>query len=81
MNTHMLDLKRKNLKLTSHRHVSASALVWFPKATWLGPLRWWVPWKVQAFFATAARLMGLAPIMERYVDKEDWEAIQKAKQL
>ncbi|KAE8548872.1 hypothetical protein EYB25_009255 [Talaromyces marneffei] len=33
------------------QHVSATALVWFPTARWLGPLRWWVPWKVQAIFA------------------------------
>ncbi|KAE9379686.1 hypothetical protein N431DRAFT_527040 [Stipitochalara longipes BDJ] len=61
------------------QHISASTLVWFPTATWLGPLRWWVPWKVQALFATMGRLMGLTPMMERYTSKVDLEAIQKAK--
>jgi hypothetical protein len=54
------------------RHVSSSALVWLPTMTWLGPLRWWVPWKVQALFAVLGRLGGLTPMMDKYTSKEDW---------
>jgi hypothetical protein len=46
---------------------------------WLGPLRWWVPWKLQAFFAAMGRLMGFTPVMEKYTSKADMEAIRKAK--
>ncbi|KFY77714.1 hypothetical protein V499_02962 [Pseudogymnoascus sp. VKM F-103] len=61
------------------QHVSATAMVWFPTATWLGPLRWWVPWKVQALFAAAGRLMGLTPMMKRYTSDEEFAEIQKTK--
>ncbi|KAF2027518.1 hypothetical protein EK21DRAFT_71764 [Setomelanomma holmii] len=30
------------------QHATASALVLFPTAWWLGPLRWWVPWELRA---------------------------------
>ncbi|KAF2708234.1 hypothetical protein K504DRAFT_334527, partial [Pleomassaria siparia CBS 279.74] len=40
------------------RHASATALVMFPTAWWLGPLRWWVPWKFQAGMALFGRLLG-----------------------
>ncbi|GAM41091.1 hypothetical protein TCE0_041f13952 [Talaromyces pinophilus] len=59
------------------QHVAATALVWFPTATWLGPLRWWVPWKVQAGFALAGRLLGLTPTMKKYTSDEEFAAFQK----
>jgi hypothetical protein len=46
-----------------------------------GPLRWWVPWKLQAFFAAMGRLMGLTPVMQKYTSKADMEAIWKAKNI
>ncbi|KAK4903460.1 hypothetical protein LTR27_000391 [Elasticomyces elasticus] len=46
------------LQVMLMQHVSASALVWFPRATWLGPLRWWVPWKIQAGLAGLAGMLG-----------------------
>ncbi|KFY02559.1 hypothetical protein O988_02078 [Pseudogymnoascus sp. VKM F-3808] len=61
------------------QHVSATAMIWFPTATWLGPLRWWVPWKVQALFAAAGRLIGLTPMMKRYTSEEEFAEIQKTK--
>jgi len=61
------------------QHVSATALVWFPTVTWLGPLRWWVPWKMQAFFAMVARLVGRTPLMEKYTPKEEWAKYVSAK--
>jgi len=61
------------------RHVTATAMVWFPTATWLGPLRWWVPWKMQAAFAAVARLFGKKPAMKAYTDAEHWEALQNGK--
>lgn len=61
------------------QHVSATALVWFPTATWLGPLRWWVPWKMQGLFAMVARLVGRTPLMERYTPKEEWAKYASAK--
>ena len=62
-----------------NRHVSATALVWFPTAKFLGPLRWWVPWKVQGAFAAAARLLGYQPLLEKYTPAAEWAKIQQAK--
>ncbi|KAF2810503.1 uncharacterized protein BDZ99DRAFT_463077 [Mytilinidion resinicola] len=61
------------------QHVSATALVWFPTATWLGPLRWWVPWKMQAGFAQVARWCGYTPLTEKYTPKEEWEKYVRVK--
>ncbi|KIM96174.1 hypothetical protein OIDMADRAFT_33556 [Oidiodendron maius Zn] len=61
------------------QHNSSTTSVWFPTVTWLGPLRWWVPWVVQASFAAVGRLAGMAPVMEKYTSKEDWEMIRNAK--
>lgn len=44
-----------------NRHVTGSALVMLPTWKFLGPLRWWLPWKLQAAFSYVARLMGKAP--------------------
>jgi len=62
-----------------NRHVSATALVWFPTAKFLGPLRWWVPWKVQGAFAAVARLLGYQPLLEKYTPAAEWAKIQQAK--
>lgn len=61
------------------RHASASALVVFPTAWWLGPLRWWVPWVVQAGVARVGRLAGYRALMERYTGKEEWDEYVRAK--
>lgn len=61
------------------QHVSATALVWFPTAKFLGPLRWWVPWKVQGAFAAVARLLGYQPLLEKYTPAAEWAKIQQAK--
>ena len=54
-------------------------MVWFPTTWFLGPLRWWVPWKIQAALAGVARLVGKMPAMQKYTAKEDWEAFQSGK--
>jgi hypothetical protein len=67
------------LKAMRMQDDTATIMLIFPTASWLGPLRWWVPWKLQAFIAAIARWTGTESIMEEYTDKEDWERIQKAK--
>lgn len=54
-------------------------MVWFPTTTWLGALRWWLPWKMQAAFALVGRLMGLTPMMKRYTSEEEFAEIERAK--
>ena len=58
---------------------TASTMLLFPTASWLGPLRWWIPWKLQTLLAAIARWTGTESVMEKYIDREDWERIQKAK--
>lgn len=45
----------------------------FPKLWFLGPLRWWIPWVLQAFLAVVATWMGRKPLMQKYMTKQDWE--------
>ncbi|XPS95040.1 hypothetical protein M3J09_004334 [Ascochyta lentis] len=61
------------------QHASASALVLFPTAWWLGPLRWWVPWTLQAAVAKVGRLAGYRALMEKYTGREEWEEYLRAK--
>lgn len=55
------------------QHASATALVLFPTAWWLGPLRWWVPWMLQGAVAGVGRVCGYRALMERYTGREEWE--------
>lgn len=61
------------------QHATASALVVFPTAWWLGPLRWWVPWMLQAGVSGVGRLFGYKALMEEYTGKEDWEEYLRTK--
>jgi len=63
----------------SFRHVTDTALVMYPTASWLGPLRWWIPCVAQAAFATVARMMGRTPLMERYTPEAEWKKLQRLK--
>lgn len=51
------------------QHVSATALVVFPKAWWLGPLRWWLPWMLQGGIAALARLLGYKPLRDEFIKR------------
>jgi hypothetical protein len=64
-----------------NRHASETALVLFPTAWWLGPLRWWVPWRLQGAIAMVGRLLGYRALMEKYTPKEDWYEYLHAKRL
>ncbi|KAF2741169.1 hypothetical protein EJ04DRAFT_548110 [Polyplosphaeria fusca] len=61
------------------QHASATALVWFPRVKWLGPLRWWLPWKFQGGIAWVAKMMGYRALLKEYTPKEEWEAYLHAK--
>lgn len=63
------------------RHVSATALVMFPKLWFLGPLRWWIPWKFQASFTTVGTWMGLKPLRSKYMSKDEWEDVEVQKRV
>ncbi|KAK5456385.1 hypothetical protein LTR20_009326 [Exophiala xenobiotica] len=60
-----------------NRHVSATALVWFPRAWFLGPLRWWIPYQFQALCALMARCAGMKPLIEKYMSEQEWEEVQE----
>lgn len=60
-----------------NRHVSATALVWFPRAWFLGPLRWWIPYQFQALCALMARCAGMKPLIEKYMSENEWEEVQE----
>jgi hypothetical protein len=62
-----------------YRHATASALVLFPTAQWLGPLRWWVPWILQSAVANVGLSCGYRPLMEEYTPREDWEEYVRVK--
>ncbi|SMR61156.1 unnamed protein product [Zymoseptoria tritici ST99CH_1E4] len=52
------------------QHQTASANVMFPSLTFLGPLRWWIPWKLQAGVAAIVDLLGYKPLGTAEVKKE-----------
>jgi hypothetical protein len=62
------------IPLTQLRHVSASALIFLPKIWPLGPLRWFLPWLLQAFFAHIGMLFGYKPLLREYMTAEEWES-------
>jgi len=51
-------------------------MVMLPGAWFLGPLRWWVPWKLQALGATIAQWTGKKTLLQKYLSKEEWEEVQ-----
>ena len=57
------------------RHNTATALVMFPSVSFLGMLRWWVPWKFQAGLAAVARMLGRESLIEKYTSAEDWAKV------
>ncbi|KEF63752.1 uncharacterized protein A1O9_01730 [Exophiala aquamarina CBS 119918] len=64
------------LQIMLMQHVAATAMVIFSGAWFLGPLRWWVPWKLQALGATIAQWRGKKTLMQQYLSKEEWEDVQ-----
>jgi hypothetical protein len=61
------------------RHATASALVVFPKAWFLGALRWWVPWKLQGMIAWVGMKCGYMALMRDYTSEKDWEDFVRLK--
>ncbi|KIW83376.1 hypothetical protein Z517_02621 [Fonsecaea pedrosoi CBS 271.37] len=59
--------------LLYRRHISATALVVLPGLTFLGPLRWWIPWLFQCLCAYLALWLGRKPLLKKYMSAEDWE--------
>lgn len=49
----------------------------FPKAWFLGPLRWWIPWKFQALCATVAAWLGMKPLLAKYMSATEWDEVQE----
>jgi len=62
------------------QHITATALIMLPKWTFLGPLRWWIPLKVQALFAAVARLRGYKPMMKKYTPDDVWDQLYNSKE-
>lgn len=50
------------LMLMHAQHQTASTNVMFPTVSILGPLRWWLPWKLQAGVAVLAGWLGYKPL-------------------
>jgi len=48
------------------QHVTDSAVVMLPSAWFLGPLRWWIPYRLQEIMAWIARLQGKSPFLKKY---------------
>ncbi|KAH7090492.1 hypothetical protein FB567DRAFT_292954 [Paraphoma chrysanthemicola] len=81
---YLSDVTEKKAKLSLiqvmlMQHATASALVLFPTAWWLGPLRWWVPWKLQGLIAWVGKGCGYTALMREYTSEEDWEEFFKVK--
>jgi len=56
-------------------------MVMFPTAWWLGPLRWWIPWKFQGAIAWVGRGMGYRPLMREYMGVREWEEYVGGKRV
>ena len=63
------------------QEASDSALVWLPSLSFLGGLRWWVPWKVQQGISTLWSLSGGRKdgLTEAYSLKREWERLTQTK--
>jgi hypothetical protein len=53
----------------------------FPTAWWLGPLRWYIPWKAQAGLAWLGGCVGYKPIMKDYTDEGVWKEFVRGKRI
>ncbi|KAJ4297701.1 hypothetical protein N0V90_005596 [Kalmusia sp. IMI 367209] len=60
------------LQIMVTQHASATAMVMFPRAWWLGPLRWWIPWQLQGLAATIGRFFGYKGLIEKHTAPEEW---------
>ncbi|KAF1978199.1 hypothetical protein BU23DRAFT_550272 [Bimuria novae-zelandiae CBS 107.79] len=67
------------LQIMTTQHASATAIVMFPRAWWLGPLRWWIPWTFQSLAATIGTWLGYKALIERYVSAEEWDSYAHSK--
>ena len=65
------------LNLTSQ--ASGSALIIYPRARILGPLRWWIPYMFQTVCASVAQLMGYRVLMEEYTPRDVWDRYTNKK--
>lgn len=70
-------VKMDMLQMMLTQHVTNTAMIMFPKAWWLGPIRWWIPWHLQGAMAGIARLMGYTPQMKAYTSDEDRRLLGK----
>ncbi|OAP63711.1 hypothetical protein AYL99_02938 [Fonsecaea erecta] len=61
------------LQIMLIQHISATALIMFPGLSFLGPLRWWVPWMFQCLCSRIALWTGRTPLIKKYLAAEDWE--------
>lgn len=52
------------------RHDTNSAGVIFPSLSFLGPLRWWVPWHIEGAMPALAKLLGYSKEMPQYLKKQ-----------
>lgn len=49
------------------RHATDSTLVILPGASFLGPLRWWLPWAIQSGISFVGKTLGYTPEMKKYM--------------
>ncbi|MCJ1341510.1 hypothetical protein MMC09_006806 [Bachmanniomyces sp. S44760] len=66
-------------QLSLLEEVSATTLIWFPKANWLGSLRWMMPFALERSFAAVGKMLGYEAVMEKYTLPEDWAKYQEGK--
>jgi len=69
--------KMSILQIMLMQHRTATALVMFPRAWFLGPLRWWIPWKLQDMCATIAIWTGKKALIEKYMSPQEWDDVQE----
>ena len=53
----------------------------FPRAWFLGPLRWWVPYVAQAGLSVVARMLGRMPLMEKYTPAAEWKKYKQGLKM
>ncbi|PPJ50977.1 hypothetical protein CBER1_06844 [Cercospora berteroae] len=49
------------------QHATDSALIMFPSVSWLGSLRWQIPWLFQGALANLGWLLGYTPEIKRFM--------------
>jgi len=55
------------------QHESDTSPIMLPTWSFLGPLRWWLPWQLQSVLAVVARWQGKTAVLARYVRKKDYQ--------